>query len=124
MSLRRHTMRRPSGVSAPPRPFFDPPWLDLSLRITLIKLTAAERADIVDVAHRGAKRCRDAILKVGLSDPDHKIEMHRELEEIAKMWESLTGSVLDLPAIDPPLSAPQQSKPIERSEIERTLDEK
>ena len=90
----------------------------------MIKLTAAERADIVDVARRGAKRCRDAMLKMRLSDPQHKIEMHRELEEIAKMWEGLAGSVLDLPAIDPPLSALQQSKPIERSEIERTLDEK
>jgi hypothetical protein len=52
----------------------------------LIKLTAVERAEIVDAARRGAKRCRDAMINLRFSDPQHKIEMHQELEEIARMW--------------------------------------
>jgi hypothetical protein len=88
----------------------------------LIKLTAVERSEIVDVARRGAKRCRDAMGNLQFSDPQHKIEMHKELEEIARMWESLAASVLTLES--PALSAPENSGPMDRSEIERTLGEK
>jgi hypothetical protein len=93
----------------------------------LMNLTAAERAEIIGVAERGAKRCRDAMLNLRLTDPEHKIEMHRELEATADMWESLARSVLtpELPAIEgPPLSATQDRGVEERSEIERTLGEK
>jgi hypothetical protein len=92
-----------------------------------LKLTAAERAEIVGVAERGAKRCRDAMLHLQFSDPEHQIEMHRELEETARIWESLARSVLtpELPAIEsPPLSATEDSGIEERSEIELMLGEK
>jgi hypothetical protein len=92
-----------------------------------MKLAAAEREEIVGVAERGAKRCRDAMLTLQFSDPEHKIEMHRELEETAKIWESLARLVLrpELPAIEsPPLSATEDSGVEEVSEIERTLGEK
>jgi hypothetical protein len=90
----------------------------------LIKLTAVERAEILDVARQGAKRCRDAMLNLRISDPQHTIEMHQQLEETAKMWESLVASALkpELPAIEsPPLSATEDSEPMDLSEIERTL---
>ena len=91
----------------------------------MIKLTAVERAEIVDVARRGAKRCRDAMINLRFSDPQHKIEMHQELEEIARMWESLAASALTLePPVSPALSATENSGPMDRSEIERTLGEK
>jgi hypothetical protein len=89
----------------------------------LIKLTAVERAEIVDVARRGAKRCRDAMINLRFSDPQHKIEMHQELEEIARMWESLAASALtlELPVVESPvLSATENSAPMDHSEIERT----
>ena len=53
--------------------------------------------------------------------------MHQELEETARMWESLaaTASTLELPVIESPaLSAAENSGPMDRSEIERTLGEK
>ena len=80
----------------------------------MIELTAVERAEIVDVARRGAKRCRDAMLNLRFSDPQHKIEMHQELEEIAMMWESLAASALtlELPVIESPaLSPPKTAGP-------------
>ena len=61
------------------------------------------------------------------SDPQHKIEMHKELEEIARLWESLAAFALtlELPVIESPaLSASENSGPMDRSEIERTLGEK
>jgi len=87
----------------------------------LIKLTAVERSEIVDVARRGAKRCRDAMINLRFSDPQHKIEMHQELEEIARMWESLAASTLELPVIEslaPP--ATENSGPMDRSESGRS----
>ena len=91
----------------------------------MIKLTAVERAEIVDVARRGAKRCRDAMINLRFSDPQHKIEMHKELEEIARMWESLAASTLELPVIESLApSATENSGPMDRSKIERTLGEK
>ena len=90
----------------------------------MIKLTAVERAEILEVAHRGAKRCRDAMLNLRFSDPQHKIEMHQQLKETARMWESLAASALqpELPAIEsPPLSATEDSEPRDLSEMERTL---
>jgi len=90
----------------------------------LIKLTAFERAEILDVARRGAKRCRDAMLNLRFSDPQHKIEMHQQLEQTARMWESLAASVLkpELPAIEsPPLSATEDTGSMDLSEIERAL---
>jgi hypothetical protein len=92
----------------------------------LIKLTAVERAEIVDVARRGAKRCRDAMLNLRFSDPQHKIEMHQQLEETTRMWESLAAAALtlELPAIEsPPLSNTEDSGLMDRSVIERTLGE-
>ena len=76
------------------------------------------------VARRGAKRCRDAMLNLRFSDPQHKIEMHQQLEETARMWESLAASALkpELPAIESPsLSATEDSEPMDLSEIERAL---
>ena len=93
----------------------------------LIKLTAVERGEILDVARRGAKRCRDAMLNLRFSDPQHKIKMHQQLEETARMWESLAASALtlELPVIESPaLSATENRGPMDRSEIERTLGEK
>jgi hypothetical protein len=93
----------------------------------LIKLTAVEGAEIVEVARRGAKRCRDAMINLRFSDPQHKIEMHQELEDIARIWESLAASALtlELPVIESPaLSATENSGPVDHSEIEQTLGEK
>jgi hypothetical protein len=86
----------------------------------LLKLTAVEGAEIVAVARRGAKRCRDAMINLGFSDPQHKIEMHQELEETARMWESLAASALtlELPVIESPaLSATENSGATDLSEI-------
>jgi len=64
------------------------------------------------------------MLNLRFSDPQHKIEMHQQLEVTARMWESLAASAFkpELPAIEsPPLSAAEDSEPVDLSEIERTL---
>jgi hypothetical protein len=93
----------------------------------LMKLTAVERSEIVEVARRGAQRCQDAMTNLQFSDPKHKIEMHQELQEIARMWESLaaSASTLELPVVkSPAFSASENSGPMDRSHVERTLGEK
>jgi len=89
-----------------------------------LQIESEQRAEILEVARRGAKRCRDAMLNLRFSDPQHKIEMHQQLEETAKMGESLAAAALQpkLPALDsPPLSATEDDELMYLSEIERTL---
>jgi hypothetical protein len=67
------------------------------------------------------------MINLRFSDPEHKIEMHRELEVTGQMWESRAASVSEpeLPTIEgPPLSATPPREPIEPSAIEQTLGEK
>ena len=67
------------------------------------------------------------MINLRFSDPQHKIEMHQELEEIARMWESLAASALtlELPVIESPaLSATENSGPMIREPCNITSDTK
>jgi hypothetical protein len=61
-----------------------------------------------------------------LTDPQHDHEMREQLEETAKMWESLAASIEPaLPKIEsPPSHNADEGVPVDVSEIERTLGEK
>ena len=89
----------------------------------LIELTDEERAEILDVARRGVRRCRDAMVKLRFTDPQHSTEMRRQLEETANMWESLAVSTepgRPEPSELREVQSPQLSAPL--SEIERTFE--
>jgi hypothetical protein len=57
-----------------------------------MKLTAPEKAEILDVARKGAQRCREAMVKLQLTDLEHRKEIRQQLEETAKLWNDLAAS--------------------------------
>jgi hypothetical protein len=58
----------------------------------LIKLTDLEKAEIRDVARRGAQRCRDAIVKLQLTDLEDRKQIRQQLEETLMIWNNLAAS--------------------------------
>jgi hypothetical protein len=96
-----------------------------------MKLTDSEKAVILDVARKGAQRCREAIGKLQFTDLEHRKEIHQKLEETAKMWNDLAAST------EPDADPLEETKPCEKfpevesptlserlSEIEMVIGEK
>jgi hypothetical protein len=96
-----------------------------------MKLTDSEKAAILDVARKGAQRCREAIVKLQFTDLEYRKEIHRQLEETAKMWNDLAASAETeadpLEETEPCEKLPEVESPTlsERlSEIEMVIGEK
>jgi hypothetical protein len=85
-----------------------------------MKLTDPEKAVILDVARKGAQRCREAIVKLQLTDPEHRKEIRQRLEETANIWNELAAST-DPEAFGP--SEPEKLPEVESRKLSERLSE-